>query len=180
MIFIDLDGVVADLHKVVWDLHGLDINQCIPGEWHAYKAYPGMTDEKMWGDQRMAPASFWADLPKTPWADELMDLVSHYFKPAEQCFLTKPLPNSASAAGKQAWIERHYPQHHYLIGGGKHFCASPQRVLLDDADHNCDAFVAHGGHAITFPRRWNSLHATADPLAHVANELERLKEQVFA
>ena len=40
----------------------------------------------------------------------------------------------------------------------KHFCARPDALLIDDSDHNVEAFLAHGGQAILVPRPWNPLH----------------------
>ena len=40
----------------------------------------------------------------------------------------------------------------------KHFCARPDALLIDDGDHNVEAFRANGGQTILVPRPWNSLH----------------------
>lgn len=178
-ILLDLDGVLVDLHPEVLRLHGhvFDEARVPAGEWLISK-WVGLDEETVWKHPDLHSFDFWANLPKTPWFDELMAMVTAYFPVELQCILTKSA-TTATAGGKQAWIERHLPKHHYLIGGGKHFVASPNKILLDDADHNVDAFRAHGGQAILFPRRWNrnnglwerkleSVHGQLQQLAHQA------------
>jgi len=52
----------------------------------------------------------------------------------------------------------HFPQfqRRFLFGPAKAFCASPERVLIDDYDGNVDKFRAAGGHAILVPQSYNS------------------------
>lgn len=177
MILLDLDGVFVDLHPEVLAVHGIDrarIDEIQPGNWNMYQSFGMKTDHEMWGHPTIQTREFWANLPKTPWADELMAVIDSFFAKDEQCFLTKPLPSSPlSAAAKMDWLAKHYPDRQYLIGGGKKFCAAPNRFLLDDADHNISDFSKCGGHGILFPRRWNKLHFVKDPVNYVHSALTR-------
>lgn len=172
--FLDLDGVFVDLHPKVLDLHGLEFDEpsLKPGEWYLSRNF-GMSEDEMWSHYLLREAEFWADLPKTPWADHLFDMVLRYFSKDELCFLTKPLPGSGSAHGKQEWVERNYPGIPYLIGDGKLHCAGPDKFLLDDADKNIDEFNKAGGNGILFPRQWNRGGYNREPVRFVAQRLQQ-------
>lgn len=172
-LFLDLDGVFVDLHPCVVGLHGLTFSEpeLLYNEWNMAKSYVGMTEERMWGHDELREAKFWANLPKTEWADRLMLTVRRYFAPDELCFLTKPLPGTGSAHGKQEWVERCYPGMRFLIGDGKAHCAGPGKFLLDDATHNINEFNAAGGRGILFPRQWNLGGYQTDPVRYVDKAL---------
>jgi 5'(3')-deoxyribonucleotidase len=110
---------------------------------------------------------FWSDMPKMPWADELVDLLSPY----EVIFLTNPI-GGKGIYGRMLWIEKHFPHlsDKYLIGPSKHACANPQTILIDDHEDNTEAFVRHGGEAILVPARFNSREGL-DPMETIRKEL---------
>jgi hypothetical protein len=176
MIFLDLDGVFCDLHSRLAEIHGKSMSDLIPGEWYLEKSW-GVSGHDLWNHPEVKALDFWSTLWKTPWADDLMALITEYYPIEDQCFLTKALPNDPECVrGKALWLERHYPKHAYFIGNGsKKFNAGADKILLDDADHNIAAFINHGGEGILFPRVWNAhYHLEVAPLAYVE---ERLAEK---
>ncbi len=158
--FIDMDGVIADFHEGVIQRFGVDrmrfIGCELPLPWDWVWSYLGIKEPDFW---RQIDESFWSELPKTAEADEVMSLVEARF--GDQVYiLSNPGPNPSAVAGKMRWIRRYYPQYEkrVLLGAPKHACAAEGRLLIDDAEHNIDAFVEHGGHGLLVPRMWNRYH----------------------
>ena len=56
--------------------------------------------------------------------------------------------------------------------------AAPGVLLIDDSDKNCEKFVQHSGHAILFPRPWNSNHKYKDdPIGYLRQEYDILNNK---
>lgn len=154
---IDLDGVLCDLHNPWIALNGSKWPEhWPPGEYNMEKVF-GWTN--MW---KKVDEKFWAELPLTPWAHELMDIVESNFRQKDICLVTVgPIHEDYShigASGKIQWIKKHFPQYfnQFLIGPARQFCADSTTILIDDYDGNIDKFRANGGVGILFPRIWNS------------------------
>lgn len=168
MIFLDADGVFVDLHGPLLKIHGFDMSKWIPGEYQIERVYD-CTAAALWTHPDVLHPDFWAELPKTPWADELMKVVLN--KTDDVCFLTKPVRDHNCSSGKARWFKKHYPKIDFLIGSTKKYCASPGKYLIDDFDYNVEEFTRHGGLGILFPRIWNKLHTVTDPIRHVERML---------
>ena len=156
-IFVDLDGVCADLHLALADLFA--IRTWPPGEWDLTKI-TGLSSEALWGDPRVQGAAFWGGLPKTPHADLVVELCE---KRADVVFLSGTVRDTGSAAGKHAWVQKHYPKIPLLCGPSwaKRFVAREGACLVDDADRNVEEWLEAGGPAFLYPRPWNRLHDRA-------------------
>jgi len=177
---LDLDGVLADVTRGIAKVFGVDY----PYEWKvkgAWRFSEGLGIPEPWW--LYCDYNFWAYLHKTPEADNIVKLVLNYFDPKEICICTS-LPTSdgdfplsrvgESVAGKIDWLQKHYPglASQFLIGPAKHFCAGPNKILIDDRDDNVREFIYEGGIAITLPRPWNILHSHAnDPVTYLSFQL---------
>ena len=169
MIFLDVDGVIADFTGAAAVLHGFDVEHWPLGTYNMEDVLR-IADSEFWAPINAAGAEFWASLDLLPWARELID--------ALPCFtlLTSPSHYPSSAHGKVAWIQRIFGSdfRDYLIGSPKHLLASyPGAILIDDFAANCDRFSAAGGRAVLFPAQWNHRYRHhRDPLSVVLPELE--------
>lgn len=173
---LDMDGVLCDFVGHACALHG---RPELVGAWPAgaYDMHTvlGVSSGAFWRKISATP-DFWRTIPPYPWYLDLFALVREYgYMPV---IATAPSLDPRTAAGKVAWIQEKLGTdfRNYFIGAKKHMLAAPGRVLIDDSEHQIDAFeeLCPGG-AITFPRPWNQMHAlSADPLAYVRERLEAL------
>jgi 5'(3')-deoxyribonucleotidase len=170
--FIDMDGVLVDFVGGALRAHNRQMENWPPGEFDMPKVLK-MRCQDFWAP--LTGAKFWAELKPTPEAHELIALLEARFSSRELCILSSPTTDPQCLAGKLQWLCRRLPgyERRYLLGPEKHYCASPDCLLIDDADHNVDRFREAGGCAILFPRPWNRLHAVPDPLAYVADCIAR-------
>ena len=168
MILLDNDGVMCDLHTPLMNIHRFKMQDWKPGVC-SIEEVTGLTAKAVWNHPEVTHKDFWASLPKTPWADDLLALLRR--RTSEICFLTKPVLDPGCAAGKMRWFKKHYPGVKFLIGTSKKFCAGPGKILIDDSEENVDEFNEYGGRGILFPRVWNKLHSIGDPLAYIADQL---------
>ena len=176
-IYLDMDGVVANLHLSICRHLKLD-HDTVAKNWprgvHKMADALQMDDKELWDGIKALGAGFWADVPEFPWSRFLYDECSAI---ATTRFLTSPI-NGACCDGKWQWITRFVdnPDYRdYIISSMKSDCARWDRILIDDTEANCEAFENEGGKAILFPRVWNRLHTiSANPMEHVIPELRRL------
>jgi len=76
--------------------------------------------------------------------------------------LSSPSDLPACVEGKVEWLHRFTRNPRYkdfMLGRRKYLCAAPGRILVDDSQHNIDAFRKAGGEGIVFPQPWNSLRS---------------------
>jgi 5'(3')-deoxyribonucleotidase len=170
--FVDMDGVLVDFVGGALRRHNREVENWPAGEFNMAKVL-AMPKRQFWDG--LGRAEFWATLEATPEAHELIALLEAEFGSWELCILSSPTRDPQCAAGKVEWLQRCLPeyQRRFLIGPEKRFCAGPECLLIDDADHNVDRFREAGGCAILFPRPWNRLHSITDPLAHVVDCIGR-------
>jgi hypothetical protein len=177
---LDMDGVTVNFHRGIAEAHNLCPKwkvqgaQCVtvalgvPVPWYA-----------------KCDAAFWRDLPKTPDADAIINLIEEFFHP-DDVFLctafedaTPPEKIGECIAGKIMWLERHYPdmRKRLMYTNAKHGCAFADAVMVDDSDTNIAAFIKAGGSGILVPRPWNSRFALANhTLTVLRSELTRIME----
>lgn len=104
------------------------------------------------------PADFWENLEMTGEATELLRFITGNFQ--NVYFLSTPLNNAASHAGKYNWIRKHetrIKKSNYIFTKHKRLLAKPNTILIDDKDQNCIDFMNADGNAILYPQRWNAL-----------------------
>lgn len=158
-LFLDLDGVITDFVTAACSLHGFK------------NPYTGLARGKHLGNDNLCGIlnmqpddfygrmdyEFWRHLPSGDDAGLILRKLTSYFLVEQVCVLTSPIHTRGCLDGKRDWINDHLPDFRgqYLIGGAKHFCASPNALLIDDMDKNVDKWRRHGGVAILIPRPWN-------------------------
>jgi 5'(3')-deoxyribonucleotidase len=154
MIFLDVDGVLADSASEFYKVHGRpDLNfKTIPQ--YDFSGTLGITYEQAWADPRVACYDFWRDLPKLPWADEVVEITK---AKGQIAFLTQPIRSPMCAAGKKAWMAEHFPDVPFFICDKKVLLAREGLTLVDDYEKNVDAWNEKGGRGILFPAPYNEL-----------------------
>jgi 5'(3')-deoxyribonucleotidase len=161
IIFVDMDGVLVDFMRGVHEFYNLpyDPYPYPLGEWDFVK-HTGMSDPEFWCG---LTATFWANLHWTQDGMRILKIIEDIFPRENICLLSSPTLESSSAAGKMEWIKRFLPEYRrrIFIGTPKHLCASHRTCLVDDADHNINAFTKAGGFAVRVPRPWNGGHDAA-------------------
>lgn len=153
-VLLDMDGVLVDFAAGILDALGKsDLADKING-WDFWKAI-GVTEKEFWEPCNHEP--FWSNLSWTEEGPRIVMIVYQAVGKENTYLLTSPSRAPRSYSGKAEWVKRHLPnlQRRLLIGPSKHLFASPRNILIDDGDHNVDAFRAAGGKAILVPRPWN-------------------------
>lgn len=182
VIFLDIDGVLADFFSGSVCMLGLDPQELLKklpaGCWN-YNRFIGIPDSDFYGQIDKAGASFWINLPIFPDAKKLYDICRIG---AKTIFLSHPQPEPSSAAGKVEWIQRFVGSKlfsDFILTKHKRYFAKPNHLLIDDSDDNIDMFQKYGGSTILYPRKWNRRYAEVDSSFElVTNELQLwLKER---
>ncbi|REJ65602.1 MAG: hypothetical protein DWQ31_16820 [Planctomycetota bacterium] len=187
-ILLDLDGVCNRSPMSFLKYVGCPVDD------YSYRDYPvGCGWDLVEAANRLHPSrkfsvgEFWDTIDRRAWATapesaEFKWLLGHCEALVGRksiCILTSPTIDPDCLAGKLEWIHSHFPKwmhRQFLIGPRKHFCARPDALLIDDADHNVAAFREHGGQAILVPRPWNSLIGT-DTFQHLAEQFDALSRR---
>lgn len=178
--FLDMDGVIADFVGHTCKAHDLPSpygDRNCQGIFEMEKCW-GMTEEDFW--KPLATFEFWADMPKTPEADDIVNHLVKEFGKDNICVLTNPSQYDGCISAKKEWIHRHYPflAKQMLFGAAKQYLAGPNRFLVDDRDKNIIAFEEFGGRGITVPRDWNRMYHHKDAvMREVMSQLYFAKER---
>lgn len=175
-ICLDLDGVEVDFVGGAAKLMGYD--PAVVTMWDYYPLI-GRTESEFWSIIDAAGADFWSNLEPYPWYKELHAICESI---GDTIFLTTNSKHRSSAEGKVAWMQEHFGSNFrsYLIGPKKEFCATPNTILIDDSDANCEKFVKHGGRAILFPQPWNNNRSIKEPIPYVKKLLEENRKEIEA
>lgn len=151
--FLDLDGVVVDLVGGVAKALDLTLTHLTWPPTYDLSVATGLHQDDLWNHDNIRGAQFWAELEKLPWADAVVRTCLD--KWSEVCFLSQTVRDPGCAAGKSAWIKRHYPRMPFLLGTRKVLVAAPGFTLIDDYEENVDSWIRRGGHGVLFPAPWN-------------------------
>lgn len=181
-IFVDLDGVIVDFSLPAMRKCGVAIrdeseypNNC---GWDLVRAINILRQKqnKLPIDDRY----FWNSLDYKFWFTLKMYTASYSFLrfleyKGEVYFATSPTLSTSCVAGKYAWVMKYLPDYRkkLFIGASKEAFASPDSLLIDDRDRNCERFEEAGGKAILVPRPWNLLGYDEMPLTRT---IARVKE----
>lgn len=182
-IYLDMDGVLCDWVGATCLLFDKDPAQ-VQAAWdHRGDICPQLCISKtqLWEKVDAAGREFWADLEPYPWMRQLWDACNEI---APVKVLTTPSKNPDSAAGKMEWLATHLGNGRafddYHLTRHKEDCSALGRVLIDDRAKVTNAFEAGGGHAILFPRVWNSNRQEAGtPLRYTLQRLQQLQEKTL-
>lgn len=201
--FVDLDGVLADLHGPLARLFDRRVEDWPRGEDDVGAAFTAMPihpdpeleegegdifgaqrlalaqtqaarDGVIWGHPDVCAARFWRELSELPWADELLERLDRHFGRERVVILTSPIRAPDCLAGKAEWVARHCRGRGFLIGRPKSACAGRGRYLVDDRPREIEQWILRGGAAaLLLPRPWNN--EPSEPLDAVDDWLARLR-----
>lgn len=168
-IYLDLDGVLVDFvggvfrafgvegtakHENVrgWDEIPAEVTRALREQGRLLSA-GAITDAAMW--RQIEGAAFWANLDWLAHGRELLAVVEETGLPL--VFMSAPCRDPFSAAGKLQWLEQHVPSgvRRYALTPCKHHMAHRGALLIDDGEHNVEAFRKHDGKAFLWPGPWN-------------------------
>lgn len=173
-ILLDMDGVIADFVTASIKAADLPLTHDQVTIWAYYREH--MTEDQFWekvGDDER----FWNEIEPYPWAAQLVAMCQEYGK---VYFCSSPCLDPKSASAKIEWLRHHgfmgQRRNDYILTSHKGLLGNPSRVLIDDGDHNIEAFRKSGGQTILFPQPWNAAgkYEAEDLLATVQTELNRL------
>jgi 5'(3')-deoxyribonucleotidase len=170
-LFLDLDGVLVDFVGGWCKLYNVDYPYNDPKMLGIFYFTNFTKVEKPW---EKTDEEFWANLQPMPDMERILRIIENFFTPEDVCILSSPA-GKGSMEGKFRWVAKYLPQYkkQFLFGSTKEFAACPKRLLVDDANHNYDAWIKEGAPAILLPRPWNRLHFAEDHLGYLYRELER-------
>jgi len=170
-VFLDMDGVLCNFIKAAHEVHGREyIHDEYPrGCWEIADHW-GIPVNDFWGGID-AKYDFWETLQPYPWMNELIDLARSAGE--EVKLLTSPSKSPLCFYGKRAWATANLPHDiELIICKSKKLLATPNRLLIDDGDHNVKPWRAANGDAILFPQPWNDAYDLRhDPMGHVREVL---------
>lgn len=174
-VYVDLDGVLADLVGGALAAHGwprqFRDRMTLYTLWH----HLNISEEDFWA--KLDNECFWWQLDAT---DDCAAVLSacEAFAPGNVSLLTRPRPYPSCLAGKYRWVRARLP--HYLdrlhVSTAKHYLAGPGRLLIDDSDDEVRRWRDCGGDAILFPRPWNEARGRAGEAVAYLKECLRTRE----
>lgn len=116
----------------------------------------------------------WEDLPKMPWADELMEMLEDF----DDVYLLSSPPRGApeGITGTYNWVKRHYPRYErkciFCPTEEKHLlCSSPEDVVIDDSPKVWENWEAVGGKIVRIPSLFMAYEYTDWGDSHYRNTL---------
>ena len=164
IVYIDMDGVLADFFGGVEKLYGV-------GHWKELSK-DNKLDLKQEVINRITGTDFFATLPEFPGADQLITMVKK-FTGSSFSILTSPLrgDHEVSSKYKKLWIEQHIENPaQTIITGRKESYATDKasgtpNILIDDRPVNIERWQGAGGYGILY-------QANRDPLSKVQQALD--------
>jgi 5'(3')-deoxyribonucleotidase len=165
IVYVDMDGVLADFFGGVEKLYGVD---------HWKQLVSDKTkDLKQEVITRITGTDFFKTLPKFPTADNLIATVKE-FTGGTFSILSSPLrgDHENSANGKRFWLQQNIEApNQIIITGRKESYAKDKRtgvsnILIDDRPKNLNRWKASGGYGILY-------QANRNPISKVKTELEQ-------
>jgi 5'(3')-deoxyribonucleotidase len=161
--YVDMDGVIADIVPAWLSYRGLRMPERWPdGNYNLAEIF-NIPPALVW---RGCDEDWWENLPKTPDADRIIDIVERRFALREIYIVSKPVVNDG-ATGKLRWLQRHYPRFlgRYLLTPCREVLANAEAVLIDDSSENIDLFNRCGGRGLLLARLWNRRFAKSNQAA---------------
>lgn len=141
MIYIDMDGVVADFDQSIINIFG--------------EGYSNKIADKFW-KQTCVEAEVFRHMPPIP---EGVQMVDHIRLEHDICFMTSTggLPHHIDIAKQKLdWLHAHgfgsHPVAFCMNTNGKGLYAHPGAPLIDDRQKVCDAWTKGGGTSYLFTR----------------------------
>lgn len=178
MIYLDMDGVLADFVQHTTDLG-------IPNNYQWFEPRETWTQETLEGERiktaAMHSPGFWINIPLCPGAKQLWDFCEPY---GRAVLTAKPQPDSPMLvdAEKLAWINKNLGEQ----PSDTFICCqrtekqkyAPGHVLVDDDPRNCKAWEDAGGIAILHGARYERKGGSIVIIDHanVQETINQIKE----
>lgn len=191
-IYLDLDDVLVDFRTAACELLNADPVEtyrlcCEKSVWDIPTAL-GISSSMLCSKINVKGTSFWSELKKHSYADELISLIAKAnrlfrsgasedaSKQNDVYVLTNPGidPDLYATIGKLTWMKSYFGARYTngIVLKDKWHLAGPGRVLIDDHPENCEEWQKHGGTAILFP-------GPAGNREHVGREVEFVRNKLF-
>ena len=167
LVYLDMDGVIADFFGGVERLYGVD-------HWKQLTS-DKTKDLRQDVIDRIAGTDFFAHLPKFSSADTLIEMIKK-FTGGQYSILTSPLRGDTENSGyyKKVWIGKHIVKpDDIIVTGRKESYAvknSVPNILIDDRPINIDKWQSKGGYGILY-------QANKHPLSKVSQALEQYNQK---
>ena len=167
IVYLDMDGVIADFFGGVERLYGVD-------HWKQLTS-DKTKDLRQDVIDRIAGTDFFAHLPKFSSADTLIEMIKK-FTGGQYSILTSPLRGDTENSGyyKKVWIGKHIVKpDDIIVTGRKESYAvknSVPNILIDDRPINIDKWQSKGGYGILY-------QANKHPLSKITQALEQYSQK---
>jgi 5'(3')-deoxyribonucleotidase len=155
-IYLDMDGVVVDLHTAFLANHGFVLTEeNWPVGYKKGSQVMGMSQEEFDAPIMKAGATFWQGLKPYGWFEEFWQELNAI---APVCYLSSPEYGPGCAGGKVKWMQERHGEEFgdFVLTSRKELLAAPGCVLIDDTIRNLEKFEAAGGRGVLFERPWNT------------------------
>ena len=169
VIYLDMDGVIADFFGGVEQMYGVD-------HWKELTSVKTGGQLKQEVIDRITGSDFFSTLPKFPSADSLIQLIKSATG-GRFSILTSPLigDHENSAAQKKVWIAKNIERPEEVIVSGRKEKWAKQKdgtpnILIDDRPVNIERWEARGGFGILY-------QANKDSIITVQQGLNKYGEQ---
>lgn len=147
------------------------LNAWPPGE-PRFAKVAGVSASSLWRKVKKAGAKHFAEMPTNVWA---AGLLAECWKLAPVVTVVSGPPYyPQSVNGRRQWVAKHCGSRvrYVAMNEKQRLIDGPGVVLIDPSEVACKFFTEAGGQAILLPLHSNSLHAIADPLSHVIEQLK--------
>jgi hypothetical protein len=162
-IFIDLDDTMVDFMGAAMEIFWGPVEKT-PEVLTAFNTFINdkPTHKIMWEKIEKLGPDWWEDLPKLPWADNILSACKDTC--SNIAFLTSPGVSPNAAAGKIKWSNKHFGENELIMTKKKHMCACEGSLLIDDWDKFLVPWASNGGVAYQLKREWNSSGFSAEEI----------------
>jgi len=132
-IFWDLDETLLDTSDAACKFHGIKNPYLNPENLghREINELVNMTHDEFW---LVLDQEFWRTIPFLPWAEQCVKLSIEKYGKENVFFLTSPIPNGICSAGKQLWLNDHFPDmsKNLIITHSKSIVVDNDGILVDD------------------------------------------------
>jgi 5'(3')-deoxyribonucleotidase len=166
VIYLDMDGVLADFLESFFDIHErYDLTERYKnGEFPTNWDFDGeLGDEEDWWKpvREKGQVSFWENINPYPYSGNVVKMVKNTGLPWYIC-TTPYYGNSDCVYGKITWLHKYLgPIENIIMMKDKYRLAHENAFLIDDSDKNVEKFILAGGQACLFPQLWNAARTSS-------------------
>lgn len=181
-IYLDLDMTLVDTAGASLAHHGFPDAHKKPENLGKYylAQLVGMSKENFWAP---LTSDFWANIPKLPWCDNLINKSISLVGEENVFFLTSPIFSHGCFAGKFEWVNKNYPHmtENLIIASNKEACVGKDGILIDDAEGNEKKFKEAGKefNFFLFPSLGNRKHNQVEGITWAPMTTEWMLEMVL-